>query len=348
MKRVAVMLAALLALSAGAVWAANGGDQPERQARPAEIMPLADKIIINDVVYTGQRYVAVGARGGLFVSDAGDSWTQVQVPVRDMLNRVVFYNADIGWAVGWDATVLRTEDGGQHWQLVHFNPDWGRAYFDVMPTGPDSAIVVGGRGRYLVTQDAGAHWSRVKNTVFEAGWNLYDIQRIDANTLVIAGERGFSAISTDNGATWKMLKPPYNGSFFGVRPYGDHGALFFGLQGRVYTVKDVRTLPTIDNPGDYTPFTFQAIPPVKLAAMGWHRLINPVQESLYDGIIYDGHYFLGVGGSGAIVTGDIDSGKLHAIENEDSQPFSSVLIRGDKLLLTGRTGFYHKPWAPGK
>src|SRR3546814_15031225 len=58
---------------------------------------------------------------------------------------------------------------------------------------------------------------------------------------MIAGEQGLIAISTDGGVTWTKQASPYEGSYFGVLPHGDKGALIYGLRGNVYVSDDARS-----------------------------------------------------------------------------------------------------------
>jgi photosystem II stability/assembly factor-like uncharacterized protein len=69
-----------------------------------------------DVGSAGERLVAVGEYGGILYSDdQGVSWNQAQVPVQVTLTAVHFPSALKGWAVGHDAVILHSEDGGETW-----------------------------------------------------------------------------------------------------------------------------------------------------------------------------------------------------------------------------------------
>src|SRR5512147_1486030 len=65
---------------------------------PAEIKPLASKFLLLDVVRSGSRYVAVGSRGGILLSDDARTWRQVEVPTRATLTAVTAVDAQV-WAV---------------------------------------------------------------------------------------------------------------------------------------------------------------------------------------------------------------------------------------------------------
>lgn len=335
-------LAATL-FAASAIAAQQPKQQEPREPLPSEIVPLADQVIFNGVARAGGFFVAVGARGVVLRSADGNHWRQIKIPTRAMLTRVVFYNDQIGWAVGWDGAILRTTDAGQSWKLVNFEPEWGKPYFDVLPTGPDSATVVGSNGRVIRTDDAGQTWQQTKNEVFARRLNFYDIQTIGKSGRIIAGERGMTARSLDGGHTWQMLKPAYNGSFFGALPVGKHGVVLYGLEAEIYYAPDIRTLPTLADPMKYSPFrTTQITDSEKLAKMGWRHIDGPVNESLFGGLITKDHWLVLVGVDGNVIYGPLASDKLKLAKNRPtSEPLSDIMITNDGWLLTGRGGIYH-------
>ncbi|MDN5862122.1 MAG: YCF48-related protein [Salinisphaera sp.] len=339
------LLVALCWAAAGFAAASVEGNkkpaQAPRQPQPSELMPLADHTIVNDMARAGDHLVAVGARGDILLSRNGKTWHQVVGPVRSMLTRVVFRDNEHGWAVGWDGAILHTSDGGRHWDLVNFDPQWGKPYFDVMPTGPGAAVVIGSNGRMRITDDAGKTWRKVDNDVFATGFHLYEIDALADGTLLIAGERGMLARSID-GSHWDMLVPPYIGSYFGVIPWGPHGAVLYGLQGRVFVAEDVRTLPALDKPMAYSPFTAKNITDAaRLAAMGWRQIRNPVEESLYGASLDSSGRLILVGVDGSIVAGQVTDSELQAQDSPTTDPLSDVLVQDHGLLLSGRNGFYH-------
>lgn len=72
--------------------------------------------LLLDVTRAGNRLVAVGEYGYvLYSDDRGEHWRQASVPVRVTLTSVVFPSPDQGWAVGHDAVILHSRDGGVSW-----------------------------------------------------------------------------------------------------------------------------------------------------------------------------------------------------------------------------------------
>ncbi len=84
---------------------------------PAMKTEKAVSSLLLDVVDTGKSLVAVGERGHVILSkDDGYSWAQADVPVISTLTSVYFVDTQTGWAVGHDAVVLKTQDGGLSWK----------------------------------------------------------------------------------------------------------------------------------------------------------------------------------------------------------------------------------------
>ena len=53
------------------------------------------------------------------------------MPTRALLTAVHMHDERTGWAVGHDAVILRTRDGGETWSLVHEAPEEELPLLDV-------------------------------------------------------------------------------------------------------------------------------------------------------------------------------------------------------------------------
>ena len=150
--------------------------------------PLAIESLLLDGAVAGSRVVVVGERGHILVStDDGRSWKQSQVPTRAMLTAVHMHDERIGWAVGHDAVILRTDDGGTTWRLVHHAPEEERPLLDVWFRDERTGFAVGAYGYFLATEDGGESW--VSRTISEDDFHL--------NALVPAGAWSSDAKRTD-------------------------------------------------------------------------------------------------------------------------------------------------------
>ena len=122
--------------------------------------PLAIESLLLDGAAVGSRLVVVGERGHILVSaDDGASWTQARVPTRVLLTAVHMHDERTGWAVGHDAVILRTGDGGETWTLVHQAPEEELPLLDIWFRDEHAGYAVGAYGYFLVTEDGGDTWT---------------------------------------------------------------------------------------------------------------------------------------------------------------------------------------------
>ena len=175
---------------------------------PAVEAPLAIESLLLDGAAAGPRLVVVGERGHVLVStDNGASWKQARVPTRALLTAVHMHDERIGFAVGHDAVILRTGDGGESWRLVHYAPEEERPLLDVWFRDERTGFAVGAYGYFLTTGDGGDTWT--SRAVSEDDFHLNALAPAGPGRLFLAAEAGVAYRSDDGGATWRTLSPPY-------------------------------------------------------------------------------------------------------------------------------------------
>lgn len=288
------------------------------QPRPAEIAPRAATSLLLAIAQADGRLVAVGDRGVILVSDDGAKWDQVPAPVHATLTAVSFADAQHGWAVGHDATILHTADGGRTWRLQHFAPAENKPLLSVLALDAQKAYATGAYGLFLGTDDGGATWAPVEATALvEEGLHLNALIRLNHGALFLAGETGMVAVSAD-GREWKRLKIPYEGSLFGALPRGDKGALVFGLRGNVYASDDVH-------------------------GNRWTKIETGTVQSMFGGALLPSGEAALVGADGEMLLVDAAGAvrKARAPKDEHSLgsgTLSGVLPRGNALLVVGESG----------
>lgn len=245
------LMAAIVALSAGAAFLATAQDESAPAAaapaadakpvpRPSEMAVRAVSNPLLKVVDTGQRYVAVGARGHILISTDAKSWTQVAVPVDVLLTSVAFADANNGWAVGHDATILHTADGGQTWKTQNYQPELNKPLFDVLFTDPNTGFAIGAYGLMLETTDGGSTWTQADApAILEGEKHLNALARLGDGSLMVVGEAGLIGVSADAGKTWTKVESPYTSSLFAVLAAGEKGATIAGLRGSSFWTDNV-------------------------------------------------------------------------------------------------------------
>jgi photosystem II stability/assembly factor-like uncharacterized protein len=241
--------------------AAGARQDGVRTRRPPSIIaPLAARSLLIDLAWAGKRLLAVGERGHvLYSDDAGNHWTQVQVPGSANLTAVYFSDDKHGCAVGHVEMILCTDDGGAKWTLAHLSPENTQPLLDVWFADALRGLAVGAYGVIYSTADGGKLWSQVpfepaplpdapKVEVSEDDmeaevdlgfeFHLNAIARGPAGGLYLGAEAGRLFRSDDDGATWRELPSPYDGSFHGLLPLDGEALLAFGLRGNLFRSDD--------------------------------------------------------------------------------------------------------------
>lgn len=329
--------------AAAAQGPATGGASPA--PRPALIAPRAASALLLDVARAGDHWVAAGQRGNILLSTDGRDWQQVAVPVDTTLTRLHFLDDRHGWVVGYDGTLLGTQDGGSSWTMLKFDPDWARPYFDLHFFDANHGLLAGANGTLLSTNDGGKSWTTDESAAFEDQQNLYNLVALGDGSLLIAGERGFLARSQDRGASWQRLRSPYTGSFFGALATGDTGVLIFGLRGNAFHAADINTAEPLSDEA------LQALRDAELdpeaasgnadpvsEVPGWRVLDSAQVESLFDATVTADGRILLVGMNGHVMQADLDNGRLLRLPVAPDNNMNAGIAAGDELIVVGTAG----------
>jgi photosystem II stability/assembly factor-like uncharacterized protein len=226
-RRAAASLAiGILALGLTTV-AGRGADSPVQAARS---LLLAGTTVEKTVV-------AVGAYGHILCSpDNGATWEVAAVPTAVTLTGVCFPDARHGWAVGHDALILHSDDGGRTWARQFQGTDLDAPLLSVLFLDARTGFAVGAYSQYLATADGGQTW--IPHRIIDQDRHFNRITVGPAGALYIAGEQGTLLRSTDRGVTWQRLASPYDGSFYGILPLTPQALLAYGLRGRIFRSDD--------------------------------------------------------------------------------------------------------------
>ena len=192
----------LLAASAPAQAATDG------QARYSIESAKAVSNLLLDITQAGERLVAAGDRGHILYSDdGGASWMQAKVPTRQLLTAIDFVDDKHGWAVGHDALILATADGGESWTAQYEDREREAPLLDVWFEDTQHGIAVGAYGALLETIDGGQSWEDISERLDnEDGYHLNAIAHIQGSGLFVVGELGGMFRSSDLGETWERVE----------------------------------------------------------------------------------------------------------------------------------------------
>lgn len=310
---------------------------PDGDARPALIAPKAAQNRLLDIARAGAHLVAVGQHGVILRSEDGAQWRQVESPVGVMLTRVRFTDPLSGWALGYDASILQTVDGGRTWALRHRDTD-GHALYDLLFFDPRHGLAVGAYGSMLSTRDGGASWTAMDPPLAELGMHLNAVIALGDASLLVVGERGLMARSVDQARTWTLIDGPYAGSLFGGMAMGAGAALVHGMRGNVYVADDLAHCPPIAADA-WDPYARSTVTDREaLAALGWRRLDSPVQESLFGALRLNGQGVLLVGVNGTALSWDGAGTALQIVKTAAAETLTRALSFNGRLIAVGRRG----------
>lgn len=326
---------ALAALALVAAPATRAQDEAADEVEYALIKPLAAKSLLLDAVAVDGLIVAVGERGHVLLSeDDGESWRQASsVPTRATLTGVWFHDRQLGWAVGHDAVILRTRDGGDTWERLNWAPEEERPFLDVWFRDAENGFAIGAYGFFFATADGGDTWEDLGINVLEpeeaeeevdlydlgGDYHLNHIAPAGDGRLYIAAEAGTIYRSDDDGETWRELPSPYEGSFFGTLPLDGDSLLLFGLRGHLFRS---------DDGGE----TWRAI------ETGTVAILNAGLR-LEDGTIV-------IAGTAGVLLVSRDGGEtVSLVERPDREALATVLEAKDGLILIGEFGATKIPLA---
>lgn len=323
-----VIRSALLLLSHFLLFAA------EAHIKSAFITPLATKSLLTDIISVNGKMVAVGDRGHIILSLDGENWQQAQVPVNVLLTDVFFFDAHSGWAVGHDATILHSRDGGISWSIQQNLPKIDKPLFGVYFKDPLNGFAFGAYGLFYRTSDGGKRWQNefhgellhpddmaYINEVKDSDPAAYEDETssilphfnrlaVVGQTLYLVGETGLVAKSDDFGHHWIKNQPFYNGSFFTVANTVK-GLIAGGLRGNIFASNN--------------------------GGASWQRLeldavtsINRVFSAADDIVV--------VGNSGLLLSSH-DGGKtFKLLAQSDGKAITGGIFLGKKLILTSEVG----------
>jgi len=278
---------------------------PDPIAAPAESMPLSAQSLLLDVARAGERYVAVGARGVVLLSDDGRKWRQSSVPTRMTFTSVAAIDAQV-WAVGHEGVIAHSADGGEHWELQRQDP-WkpatgsgmrdpqqGGPLLGVMFTDIKHGYAVGAYSVALKTDDGGATWTPMTVAKPKAGGDEDEIDKPAKAQPKGKNDHG-ETFSKEELTLGQEATPHLNA----IAHTGSGALLIVGERGSAFRSRD--------------------------AGATWQRLQLPYDGSMFGVIGYEADHVLAYGLRG------------HVYESSDLGDHWKQLDTGTELSLMGGT-----------
>jgi photosystem II stability/assembly factor-like uncharacterized protein len=179
---------------------------------------------------TNNVYVATFTDGIYRSGDGGDSWSQINNGLTNLLGRALVVNSAGHVYAGTDfGGVFRSTDNGANW--TEMNTGLANLGINVLATDNADVVFAGTQGGVFRSQDEGATWS----LVYEGSGAAMQTIAIDTTSSVVfsAGHTNTFALfgrSDDGGDTWTFVPDfgPAN-SHVQTLALNDSGDLFAGL-----------------------------------------------------------------------------------------------------------------------
>lgn len=322
-----------------------------------------------DIARAGDRVVAVGDRGQIIYSDdEGSTWQQASSPSGVMLTAVCFADARHGWAVGHDAVVMGTRDGGQSWAIQ---------YSDALGSNEDAEA--GDEASFddeyeddlygddLYSDDL--YGDADIGPVDTSGAPLLDIRCASAEQATAVGGYGYVVETRDGGQSWHRAGEGFANHegwhFYSLIALTERPdtLLIVGEKGTLYRSQDDgSSWEALDSPYHGTFFgalsaagdgSVEEAGAAALLVFGlqgniwrspdqgdsWQRIPSGVRSGINAGVVLDNGAIVLVGNAGALLTSR-DQGRTFSRQYvAGRQTISSVLARkGGGVIIVGAGG----------
>ena len=184
---------------------------------------LPDPVAMLGVAIVGDRTVAVGQMGLIYVHSPESGWKKVESPTQERLLNVAGNNSGRVVAVGAFGAVIMSNDYGDTW--TNAQPNWleigdadagggaltgaaGEPTIYAVQVFDDGTIFIGGELSFIVRSKCGKNWQLVnqaKTSLDEIAPSINSIS-IRPNGIGFAvGQSGTVLRTRDRGASWEVL-----------------------------------------------------------------------------------------------------------------------------------------------
>jgi photosystem II stability/assembly factor-like uncharacterized protein len=145
-----------------------------------------------------RRGWAAGNSGRIYRTEDGLNWTMLSSGTTNSLLALSFVDLNVGWAVGWSGTILKTTDAGNSWTTQSGGTTY--ALRSISFTDEYTGTIVADAGLILRTTNGGNNW--FVQTFSGSQMPLEGVSFLDANRGLIVGWSGIILRTTDGGNEW--------------------------------------------------------------------------------------------------------------------------------------------------
>ena len=181
----------------------------------------------------------------LKTGDGGRTWSRVKAAGKDIdtvLTRVVFADAERGWALGELGALYATQDGGATWsrqQVPTRHLLLGASFLDA-----NAGWLAGAGNTILQTQDGGETW-RLSGTPISAVTRFSAVAFADERRGWAVGSRGIVLATANGGRTWEPQETNVRADLSDVKFLDAREGFAVGAEGTIiHTVDGGKTWRT--------------------------------------------------------------------------------------------------------
>lgn len=234
-----------------------------RQATKAQWFSDIYMIDKNNGFMTGGGVSPGGATWStVYRSTTGVNWQSMNVPSEKPLNRVYFYNRQLGFMLGWDGTLLKTLNGGLSWTSIQTGIDSDLQ--DVFFLNPDTGFMIasGYWDDYYIlkSENGGEDWTVVYEQLNY--YHYYSYKSVffsDPFNGWVSGCPGLILTTQDCGKTWTKSHVITDNYLNGIYMKNAENGMIVGSNGtilvkgsmqsiREYEIHDELNISCIPNP----------------------------------------------------------------------------------------------------
>lgn len=244
-------------------------------------------------------------------------WQLSTVQQENNLNSIYFVDNLIGFIIGNNGLLLKTNNSGQNWDVVDLTP---KVNYNAILYSNGRLFCVGEKGTLLRSNYDLKNWEKISTATNET---FFNIKFVNDNVAFICGSHGLILKSEDGGSTWKKIPNNSKENLFSIDFSDDQTGFAVGWSGTI--------LKTIDQ------------------GMSWFKINNNNKEYLKD--ICFTNQFLGfiVGGDGMILrteNGGTDWERI--VSNTSSGLFRIYFENNEDGMILSNRGEIFKTTDAGK
>ncbi len=152
-------------------------------------IPFVEKNFeLDDVDETEGVLYCCGYGAVLKSTNFGHTWDFTSAK-NDFFKAMYWHNQQSGMVVGYEGSILKTEDGGHNWQAIRkANHSFvKRIHFLDIDGFQQTRVAVGEKGLVWISRDEGEHWKTIDMPTLE---DLRAVILLDENNILVGGTQG--------------------------------------------------------------------------------------------------------------------------------------------------------------